>query len=68
MLIGEVQKKKRSTRLQAVAQREILKGEGGIVFTLFQGYFFRKNKFETVGETRKALGGSEAIVYSDGVQ
>ena len=34
----------------------MLKGRG-IIFTLFQGYFFRKNKFETVGETKKALGG-----------
>ena len=37
-----------------------MKGKGGIIFTLFQGYFFRKNKFETVGETRKALGGPGA--------
>ena len=36
----------------------LLKKGGAIISTFFKRIFFRQNKFETVGETRKALRGS----------
>ena len=55
MSIGRVQKKIHASAGSGVARN--FKRGGGIIFTLFEGYFCRKNKFEAVGETRKALGG-----------
>ena len=55
MSISEVQKKIHASAGSGVAIN--FKRGGGIIFTLFQEYFFRKNKFETIGENKKSSRG-----------